>query len=148
MKVKGSYKPNALEYEIVNDGRTAIIRFYENIKKYDEPAGEDGQLGISGWEFDRYTLERPHTERLQSQIEAEIPKWLEYARQEERDDVATAVRAQRNALLFDTDKTQISDAPITEESREAYREYRQRLRDIPDQPGFPYEIDWPELPAK
>lgn len=24
--------------------------------------------------------------------------------------------------------------------------YRQALRDVPEQPGFPYEIEWPEAP--
>ena len=56
-------------------------------------------------------------------------------------------RAQRDKLLADTDWTQVLDAPIDAETREAYRAYRQALRDIPEQDGFPEAITWPELPA-
>ena len=56
-------------------------------------------------------------------------------------------RAQRDKLLAETDWTQVLDAPIDAETREAYRAYRQALRDIPEQDGFPETITWPELPA-
>ena len=55
-------------------------------------------------------------------------------------------RTHRDKLLADTDWTQVLDAPIDAETREAYRAYRQALRDIPDQEGFPESITWPELP--
>ena len=61
---------------------------------------------------------------------------------------AEEARAQRDKLLEDTDWTQVLDAPIDTETREAYRAYRQALRDIPEQDGFPMDIIWPELPAK
>ena len=56
-------------------------------------------------------------------------------------------RAQRDKLLEDTDWTQVLDAPIDATTREAYRAYRQALRDIPEQEGFPAAITWPELPS-
>lgn len=56
-------------------------------------------------------------------------------------------RAQRDKLLAETDWTQVLDAPIDATTREAYRAYRQALRDIPEQDGFPEAITWPELPA-
>ena len=56
-------------------------------------------------------------------------------------------RAQRDKLLADTDWTQVLDAPIDSATREAYRAYRQALRDIPEQDGFPETITWPELPS-
>ena len=55
-------------------------------------------------------------------------------------------RAQRDKLLAETDWTQVLDAPIDAATREAYRAYRQALRDIPEQEGFPAAITWPELP--
>lgn len=60
---------------------------------------------------------------------------------------ADEARTQRDKLLADTDWTQVLDAPIDAETREAYRVYRQALRDIPEQEGFPEAIIWPELPA-
>ncbi len=56
-------------------------------------------------------------------------------------------RSQRDKLLEETDWTQVLDAPIDTVTREAYRTYRQALRDITEQDGFPETIIWPELPA-
>lgn len=61
--------------------------------------------------------------------------------------LAAEVRAKRDALLTETDWTQVLDAPIDAATREAYRTYRQALRDLPEQAGFPQEVVWPELPA-
>lgn len=60
---------------------------------------------------------------------------------------AEEARAKRDKLLAATDWTQVLDAPIDAATREAYRVYRQALRDIPEQEGFPETIIWPELPA-
>lgn len=60
---------------------------------------------------------------------------------------AEEARAKRYKLLADTDWTQTLDAPIDAETREAYRAYRQALRDITEQDGFPDTITWPELPS-
>lgn len=62
--------------------------------------------------------------------------------------ITAQARAKRDKLLLDTDWTQTLDAPIDEDTKAAYREYRQALRDIPEQEGFPMDITWPELPAK
>lgn len=62
--------------------------------------------------------------------------------------IAAQARAQRDKLLLETDWTQTLDVPIDADTREAYRAYRQALRDIPEQEGFPRAIIWPELPAK
>ena len=57
---------------------------------------------------------------------------------------AKAVCADRNKRLADCDWTQLSDAPV---SAAPWASYRQALRDISDQSGFPWEIEWPEEPA-
>ena len=62
------------------------------------------------------------------------------------EDLAAAALSRRDQLLRDTDWTQTLDAPIDTASREAVRLYRQALRDLPEQEGFPENILWPELP--
>lgn len=42
-----------------------------------------------------------------------------------------SLRLQRNKLLEETDKTQLSDFPIDTKLRGKYKEYRQYLRDLP-----------------
>ena len=66
---------------------------------------------------------------------------------EEVPTTAEEARARRGKLLAASDWTQVLDAPIDAETREAYRAYRQALRDIPEQEGFPAAITWPELPT-
>lgn len=60
---------------------------------------------------------------------------------------ATVLREKRTKLLRDTDWTQSLDAPISAESREEIRLYRQALRDITEQAGFPLNVTWPETPT-
>jgi len=57
--------------------------------------------------------------------------------------LAAAARAQRDSLLASTDWTQLPDVP--QATREAYAVYRQALRDVPEQDGFPTDIIWPSL---
>ncbi len=56
-------------------------------------------------------------------------------------------KAQRNARLTACDWTQLADAPLTEEQRAAWATYRQELRDVPEQEGFPRRIAWPTPPG-
>lgn len=56
-------------------------------------------------------------------------------------------RAQRDALLRACDWTVGADAPLTDEQVAAWRAYRQSLRDVPAQPGFPNSIEWPKPPG-
>lgn len=54
------------------------------------------------------------------------------------------VRYKRNYLLQESDWTQLPDVPY--ETKSAWAEYRQKLREVPDQPGFPREVVWPVAP--
>lgn len=56
---------------------------------------------------------------------------------------AKSVREQRNQKLKDSDWTQVADAPV---DQAAWAAYRQALRDIPSQQGFPWEVQWPTQP--
>ena len=63
--------------------------------------------------------------------------------QERTDSQAANVRAERDQKLVDTDWTQVADAPV---SKTAWAQYRQALRDLPAQSGFPHTITWPTKP--
>ena len=52
-------------------------------------------------------------------------------------------RKHRDGLLAASDWTQVADAPV---DQAAWATYRQALRDIPQQQGFPCEIAWPAKP--
>jgi len=55
---------------------------------------------------------------------------------------AKSVRTTRDEKLKDSDWTQVADAPV---NKETWATYRQALRDITKQVGFPWDIEWPTL---
>ena len=57
---------------------------------------------------------------------------------------AKAVRADRNARIAASDWTQGKDIPDNISS--VWAAYRQALRDVPQQAGFPWDVQWPTQP--
>ena len=58
-------------------------------------------------------------------------------------DQAKSVRDQRTTKLAECDWTQLADAPV---DKAAWATYRQALRDVTKQAGFPWDIEWPVAP--
>jgi hypothetical protein len=56
---------------------------------------------------------------------------------------SASVRQRRNDKLKDCDWTQIADSTA---DKPAWATYRQALRDISAQSGFPWTVTWPETP--
>jgi hypothetical protein len=54
------------------------------------------------------------------------------------------IRQKRNQLLAECDWTQIPDVPLDEKQREAWRKYRQALRDIPHRFEKADDVTWPK----
>ena len=112
-----------------------------------------------------WTLEVPWTDNLEARINAATEGWFALAQQQATDIAAAAVRAIRDQLLKDSDAAMALDrlglvvpSGSTFSSWLSFLKglgdvlsnrvaiYRQALRDLPNQPGFPFEIDWPEKP--
>jgi hypothetical protein len=65
---------------------------------------------------------------------------------------ATAIRAERDRRIAATDYLVMPDYPLTTETLEEVKTYRQALRDLPDQKGFPWggdvsAVPWPVKPS-
>lgn len=60
------------------------------------------------------------------------------------DQLAKQARLKRSSLLAQSDWTQLSDV----KADPAWQVYRQALRDVTKQEGFPNSIVWPEEPIK
>jgi hypothetical protein len=56
---------------------------------------------------------------------------------------AKSVRDSRKTKLSECDWTQVADAPV---DKTTWATYRQALRDVTTQSGFPWTIDWPVAP--
>ena len=74
----------------------------------------------------------------------ECPDWKI---QLEKEILSLDVRLERNKLLSDTDHLIQADYPISDEKKQEIKVYRQALRDIPQQDGFPDNIVWPDKPT-
>jgi len=59
------------------------------------------------------------------------------------DNAASAIRQQRDSKLAESDWTQLADSTV---DKSAWATYRQALRDVPSQTGFPWDITWPAEP--
>lgn len=63
------------------------------------------------------------------------------------DQWATMVRRKRDSMISGTDYYILPDYPSTPDGIEAVKQYRQDLRDITLQSGFPRNVQWPSLPS-
>ena len=91
----------------------------------------------------RYHLTKNGNVPFTSEEEADWDaKEAEYAAGAD-DRAAAEIRKERDSKLTSCDWTQVADAPV---DQAAWATYRQSLRDIPDQTGFPNTINWPTEP--
>lgn len=159
MREKTIYSSRPSAYEIKDgDAGQKIIYFRQNIEEIET---EDG----TQYAADEYTLTVTDTQTLEVRIANNIETWRERAMQEDYDRVAAEVRAIRDKLLADSDKEMVLDrmglevptgvsftawldflkklgAAVSGEMAK----YRQALRDVPTQDGFPYDVNFPEKP--
>jgi hypothetical protein len=68
---------------------------------------------------------------------------IEEAQAKGNEEAKTQCRRKRGQLLTASDWTQLGDSTA---DKATWATYRQALRDIPAQAGFPWTIDWPDAP--
>ena len=90
-------------------------------------AYRDGVQEIGGQWFTKYSV---------SDMDADAKAATDAAQ-------ATSVRQQRDDKLSKCDWTQVADAPV---DKAAWATYRQALRDLPKEAGFPWDMTWPTDP--
>jgi len=100
-----------------------------------------GVQQIDGKWYTRYVLGPIFTDTPESSAEEQeaLYRAQKYAER------ASVVRANRNVLLTESDWTQGKDIPDSIST--PWATYRQGLRDLPDQEGFPWDVTWPEKPV-
>ncbi|ABO60640.1 phage tail assembly chaperone (plasmid) [Burkholderia vietnamiensis] len=75
--------------------------------------------------------------------------WPDYADEYALAEETTSARQKRDDLLKQVDPMVERAADAGDADFEAaLRKYRQALRDVPAQAGFPFNVTWPTLPAK
>ena len=105
----------------------------------------DGVTNIDGKWYTFYKLGPVFTDRAATENEpakTAAEQEAEYKAIKDAEQ-AKSVRNQRTEKLKDSDWTQISDSTA---DKVAWATYRQALRDITTQAGFPWIIEWPVAP--
>lgn len=124
--------------KIIVTGDRAIIRFAENVT---EEKREEETLFV----YDEYQIETKNRTMLKISVDKNFDAWLEKAKQLEVDALAAEIRDKRNKMLAETDFFFLTDREIDESTKKTLKEYRQALRDVTKQKGFPREVVWPEV---
>ena len=80
-----------------------------------------------------------------------LEKWTETPATPEQitertDAKAADVRIERNQYLAACDWTQLADSPLDADTKSAWALYREALRMLPEQTGFPWNVQWPSAP--
>lgn len=166
MKAESSTRPPLFDVSVSGDD--AIIRFAVNVTEK-VISDEEEQAEQIVFEYDSYSLTVKNRPDLEKDINNNYDDWLGKAKQIEHDELANEVRAKRDALLADTDKDFVLDrinlnipekvtastmlnavkdifAVLGSVCSGEMAKYRQALRDIPEQEGFPYNVKFPAKP--
>lgn len=164
MQIESSKRPNKFEINEIENGKCTVL-FFDNVQEVEASQLDSEEKSIK-YTYDMYKMNVNYRENLAEQIENNYDKWLETAKKEEYNQLAAEVRAKRNELLSETDKEMCLDRLNIQLPKELtavnmlagvkqffeglssvfngkMAEYRQELRDITKQEGFPYNVVWP-----
>ena len=124
----------------IRNGKCTIL-FFDNIIEIDGSEENEKQYC-----YDLYIVEDvTYRDNLSETIFENLSDWLADAKEQDREKVADKLIEQRNTDLYATDWTQIPNSPLSPEVVQKYALYRQALRDVPQQEGFPYDVEYPKL---
>ena len=110
---------------------------------------KDGKEFSSEWE-----LRQAHPELIFPELSDEVMTMLGVTKEEREDpaptdeELSAQIREQRDALLVESDYYMTNDYPATEQGLISVKAYRQALRDITKQEGFPKTVEWPIVPIE
>ncbi len=159
MKTISSIRP-VTRYCIEERENKADIILYDNIRELETP--EEGRQ----YQYDTYRITVCNRPELAADVDVNYDMWLQRAKDQETARLAAEIRARRNALLLATDARMCLDRigvqamsstaadgldiaySLSAALSGKWAEYRQALRDIPQQAGFPHEVEFPAVPAE
>lgn len=132
-----SYNTKVMEWDTEVHPRTVTIESLE--EGVDDAVIDLFEHAIPN--FGRYGHSEPDTTPFYLEVTDEI--LLDEAKNNQMD----LFRLARNKKLSDSDWTQSSDSPLTDENKAAWATYRGLLRNLPTSVTNPWIIDWPTQPS-
>lgn len=129
-------------FEVETDAHGSLCRLYEDEQENPPQEGPDGQQRPGGYS---YTTYEARIALPDGAPDSAPDLWAQQIKDADRQAAASAARKERDRLLLACDWAVLPDAQT---ERAAWENYRQALRDVPEQAGFPYTIEWPEKPKQ
>lgn len=165
MKARSTIAPEKFKIED-RKGNLIEVAFFDDVKEVEEVQGEEK---TTMYEYSVYKYKTIYREDLESYISDNYEDYLALAKETDYQLEAGKIREKRNELLADSDKFLLLDrlgiqlpSEITavtlltsvkdffdnlkEVLNGDWAKYRQELRDITKQDGFPYDINFPKKP--
>ena len=139
LKCECNEKHARLECEPLPNGLT-LVRLYEDEQEVTRAGVSDVDTPWSGYSYTTYEMV---TQVPTAQVDGDA--WADLVKQADHDAAAAAVRTERDRLIAACDWTVLGDAKTVKAD---WKAYRQALRDVPEQAGFPYAVEWPTPPAE
>ena len=159
MRIKTELAEMPPEFIVSHEGDKASIVFYTDVQEKQRDEGETVFEAVS------WTMERPWADNIEQRISAGKAAWLALAQSEAFAVAAAEVRAKRDELLALSDASMALDRlgldvpsgstftawlaflrGLGNVLTGAMALYRKALRDLPEQAGFPYDVNWPVKP--
>jgi len=163
MKVRSTIAPS--NYKMGDRiGNLIEIAFFCDVQEIKE---EEETL----YEYSVYKLKTIYRDDLEKNISSNYEDWLTLAKDNDYEATAEKVREKRNQLLAESDEHLLLDrigldipsditatnfisvlktffTNFTNILTGEWAEYRQKLRDLTKQEGFPYNVEFPEKPVE
>lgn len=151
-------------------GNLIEVTFFDDIKS-EMRKEQDSDNEVEVFTYKVYKITTTFREDLEEHIQNNLNDWLESLKEQEKDSLATEIREKRNKLLEESDKYMILDRLTMNFPQEisltnivsvikdffktlsnikngSWAKYRQELRDLPNQEGFPYDVKFPDKPEE
>lgn len=128
---------------IIVDGTAVVV-----------PAIADKDFSAIHWDGVVGRIEKQETQGLveeffydDSMVQQYLNLWADTKEQVVEPDKELEYRRYRNQLLAECDWTQLGDNNFTEEQKADWVQYREALRNVPQQAEYPENVVWPDMPA-
>ena len=151
-------------------GNLIEVTFFDDIKS-EMRKEQDSENEVEVFTYKVYKITTTFREDLEEHIQNNLNDWLESLKEQEKNSLASEIREKRNKLLEESDKYMILDRLTMNFPQEisltnivsvikdffktlsnikngSWAKYRQELRDLPNQEGFPYDVKFPDKPEE
>lgn len=126
-----------------------IVTTSTDLLKQNIPYGHGVIMGMHDHQSKRVDLRTNEVVDYVPPKPSEFHEWDAYLKRwvytKQIDDFEKEVRDARNYMIAQTDWMALRESESEPMPRE-WKEYRQALRDITKQVGFPMNVEWPEIP--